>query len=685
MQKKLYTLLSILCLCISLNAQTTVLDFETPETSTVFQYFGSAQDGSTNTIEINPNKSGINTSEHVSKYVKPAVAEVWAGAFSNPNPTTLIDVANNSQIKIKVHMDHIGNLALKLEGSADGGDNWIISVPNTKINEWEELTFDASLPAIEGSNKPAKGHVYARVVLFFDFGTAGTGTDVTTYFDDIVLAGGEPLVCKSILDFQTNETSTLFQYFGSPLDGTTNEIIDNPNPTGLNTSTKVAKFIKPEVAEVWAGAFSNPNPTQIIDLVNNAKIKVKVHMDHIGNLALKLEGSTDGGDNWIISVPNTKVNEWEELEFDVNLPAIEGTNKPAKGHTYARIVLFFDFGIAGNGTQQTYYFDDICQVGSSGPQTRNVKFTVDMNSYSKDFDKVYLSGTFNNWAGDANLLADDDADGIWTGSLDLPIGLYEYKVTLDNWKEQENFLGTEECTVTDPSGQFVNRKLLVSTNTEIPKFCFNSCYACGDEIKLTFKLGKGDVTPNPDGFWLAGGGNFDVPGGRYKMTDKDNDGIYEVVVPRKKGFSSYYTFTNGPCGDYSCKEQLEGLPCGNPNNFNDRFLPAAQSNTLIATCFQKCSIDALCTPSSTNDLTVSDQLFDLWGNPTADQSTIVFKENSSKKLVRLMDAFGKVLMAKTYTQDQSSVVLDASDMAKGIYLVNVTSLGKTQTIKLVRL
>ncbi len=683
--QKLYTLLMILCLSISANAQTTILDFETPETSTFFQYFGSPLDGSLTTVENNPNPSGINKSAKVTKFVKPGVAEVWAGAFTNPNPTTLIDVANNSQVKIKVHMNHIGNLALKLEGSTDGGDNWVISVPNTKMNEWEELTFDVALPSIEGPNKPAKGHVYTRMVLFFDFGTAGTGSEVISYVDDAVLAGGEAIVCRSILDFEAASSSTVFQYFGSPLDGTVNEVIANPNPTGINTSAKVSKFNKPEVAEVWAGAFSNPNPTEIIDMVNNSKIKIKVHMDHIGNLAIKLEGSADGGPNWITQVANTKINEWEELEFDANLPSIEGPNMPAKGHTYSRIVLFFDFGVAGNGTAQTYYFDDICQQGSGAPQSKKLNFSVDMNNYSQNFDKVYLSGTFNNWAGDANALTDADGDGIWTGSIDLPVGLYEYKVTLDNWAAQENFLGTEECTIIDPTGQFINRKIAVSSNTDVPKFCFNSCYACGEEVKLTFKLGKGDAVPSPDGFWLAGGGNFDVPGGRYKMTDSNNDGIYEIVVPRKKGFSSYYTFANGPCGDYSCKEILEGLPCSNPSNFNDRFLPAVTQNTIIGTCFGKCPIDEFCTPNATNDVEISASLFTIEGNPTFGQSTISFLNFDGKKKVQIMDAFGKIISTNTYDQYQSTALLDGTNLTKGFYFVNLVTTGKTQTLKWVKL
>jgi len=61
-----------------------------------------------------------------------------------------------------------------------------------------------------------------------------------------------------------------------------------------------------------------------------------------------------------------------------------------------------------------------------------------------------------------------------------------------------------------------------------------------------------------------------------------------------EGFSSYYTFTNGACGDWSCKENLNGLPCGDPANYNDRFLPAITGPTEISTCFGQCSTDGTC-------------------------------------------------------------------------------------------
>ncbi|HNE30080.1 MAG TPA: hypothetical protein PLW66_12975, partial [Saprospiraceae bacterium] len=322
MKRVLLSFLVLINAVVLATAQTTILDFESPASSTVFQYFGSGIDGTFTETIANPNASGINTSATVTKYLKPAVAETWAGCFSNPNPATAIDLLANGKVSVKVHMDHIGSVSLKLEGSTNGGDNWIITVPNTKVNEWEELVFDASLPSVEAPNTAAAGHVYTRVVLFFDFGTAGTGADVTSYFDDIV-ALPNAAVTTTILDFETPATSTGFQYFGSGLDGMFNQIIANPNATGINTSSQVSNYVKPAVAQTWAGAFSNPDPATPIDLSNGGQVCVKVHMDHIGNLALKLEGGTSGQANWIQKVSNTKVGEWEELCFDASLPSIE--------------------------------------------------------------------------------------------------------------------------------------------------------------------------------------------------------------------------------------------------------------------------------------------------------------------------------------------------------------------------
>src|SRR5690606_19410141 len=141
---------------------------------------------------------------------------------------------------------------------------------------------------------------------------------------------------------------------------------------------------------------------------------------------------------------------------------------------------------------------------------RTVNFAINMNYYTSSFDQVYISGNFNDWSGDANPLQDDDEDGIWEGTIMLNNGAYEYKVTLDNWAKQEEFAGTEECTKTTDG--FTNRLLLISGDRDIPEFCYSSCYTCGEQVNIHFRLGMGSVTPDPEGVWLAGGGSFEIPG-----------------------------------------------------------------------------------------------------------------------------------------------------------------------------
>ncbi len=681
--KHLYLLCMLsLFISASLYSQQTY-DFETPTTSLTFQHFGSALDGTLTGIINNPDISGINTSTKVGHFVKTPGAQVWTGAFANP-PSAPIDATSGGNICIKVWMDHAGSASIKVEAPEGGGENWITTQPYTTPNAWQELCFDLTAPSIEDSKLPATGKIFAKLVIFFDFLETPVTADESYYFDDIVLPNGSGNeVTTTILDFETPTTTTNFSYFGSSIDGSSTMVIANPNPSGINTSANVTAYTKPAVAQVWAGAYSNPNPLTAINLIGSNKVCVNVHMDHIGNVALKFEKSTSQQPNWIQQASNSKVNEWETICFDASLPSIETPFQPANS-IFETAVIFFDFGKEGTGTDVTSYFDDLAVISGATPTDKNVNFKVNMNTYSGNFDKVYLSGQFNDWSGESNPLQDDDLDGIWEGSIAVPNGAYEYKITLDNWVKQESFLGTEECTKTTDG--FTNRLMLVGGDTDVPEFCFNSCYACGNEAKITFRLGMGSVTPNAEGVWLAGGASFDVPGGRYKMKDDDADGVYEIVVPRKKGFSSFYAFANGPCFDFSCKENLEGLPCGDPNNFNDRTLTAVNSDVVISTCYGLCFNNTDCT-SSTNEITYQNNLFTLVGNPSfGGKIAINFVENNTfDKKITITNNIGQQ-MKQIVAKDGSQLLeLDVNELNAGLYYITILSNNQTQTKKFVRL
>jgi hypothetical protein len=111
---------------------------------------------------------------------------------------------------------------------------------------------------------------------------------------------------------------------------------------------------------------------------------------------------------------------------------------------------------------------------------KNVTFQVDMNSVTASYTNVYVSGTVNGWSGNANQLTDPDGDGVYTGTLSLMPGSYEYKFTYDNWAGQENFDPTtldSNCTLT--TGIYTNRySTFGNADTTLPVVCWESCSSC---------------------------------------------------------------------------------------------------------------------------------------------------------------------------------------------------------------
>ena len=680
---KRFTLI-LACLFVGLlnvSAQT-ILDFETPATSTTFQYFGSSIDGQLTQTIANPNPSGLNTSATVLEFKKPAGAQTWGGAFSNPNPGTPVNLITNTTISIKVHFDHIGNLTLKLENSADGGPNWVQTVANTKVGEWETLTFNVSIPSIEGPNLPAAGFIYSTVVLFTDFGNSPTA-DQVSYIDDIVVE--QSVTCTPVLDFEAPATSTTFQYFGSTIDGQLSNTIANPNPTGLNTSATVLEFKKPANSQTWAGAFSNPNAATPVNLLTGGQIKVKFHTDHPGNLTFKLEEAQDGAPNWALKVENSVVNEWVELTFDPSLPSIEGPNMPAAGHIYNKIVMFADFDQTFT-TDQVYYIDDIEVCSSGNTPSAEVTFKLDMNEFGGSFTNAYVSGTFNGWSGNSNQLLDVDGDNVYETTLMLPVGLYEYKFTLDDWAQQESFSPTSACTQTtiDGANVITNRKLVVSGDATLGPVCYNSCYGCGDAVKISINLGMNGITPDPGGVYLAAGLDFGPPGGRFKLEDLDGDGVFSIQVERQRGFSTFYAFANGACPDYSCKENIAGQPCAVASNFNDRQLSPVQQDTIINTCYATCATNTNCTVG-TDSPAFSKDWMTLQPSLASDAVQLIFADQVTGAVnIRVFDAAGKVVLAETRSNLTDRCELAVGNLKNGLYFLLVQTADKAANGRFVK-
>jgi hypothetical protein len=662
-----------------IHGQTVILDFESPETTTTFQYFGSTLDGSLSEVITNPDPSGINPSNNVLRFVKPANSQVWAGAFTNPDPQTNVDFIANNKVCMKVWMPRPGGVSLKLENSLNGAPNWILTANSTVANQWVELCFDASLPSEEAPFNVAAGDVYTRLVVFTYFGTNSPNEEVV-FIDDIIAVPGE-IQTTVVLDFEAPETTTNFQYFGSPLDGQSTMVITNPDKSGINTSDNVLEYVKGASSQVWAGAFSNPNPSRPVDLTGGGQICVKVWSPNVGNLALKLEASSTGAD-WILTQPIEKANEWVEICYSAAAASLEAPFLPASGHLYQRIVIFFDFGTATGAQPVTYYLDDLV-VNSVGSGSNNVTFSVNISELGNITQDVFLIGNFNDFQPSTPM--NNVGNGVYEVTLPLGNGVYQYKYMIGANGTEESFGGLEECTVTSADGQFTNRRLVVSAETVLNTVCFNSCYNCGDGVLITINLGLGPNEPAESGVYVAGGQAFDAPGGRYRMQDTGQNNVFTITFERGKGFSSFYTFANGACPDYSCKEDIAGQDCANPGNFNDRLIPPTETNLVINTCFGVCSNNLDCGTLSTAEFSLG-KLFTIY--PTlVNERLIISSDNSidQNAMLTITNLQGQIISHSSAWILQGENSLSLNDIPPGTYLLNITTGRHREVHKFIKL
>lgn len=396
----------------------------------------------------------------------------------------------------------------------------------------------------------------------------------------------------TILDFETEETSANYQYFeNGDLNGTSAAIIDNPDPTGINTSANVLELVERGVdngGQSFTGVFPNPTHQRAVDLTTATQVCVDVWMPEISTVSVKLEEGTSS--NWIRTIANTTTNAWEQLCFDTSLPGLENPMIPAAGNTYNKVVLFTGLNEIP-AEDLTYYFDNVIVQEGTTSQV-DVTFSVDVNDFDGDVASVGVAGTFNDFTASDNLLTDEDEDGIYEGTFEFASGTYEYLFVV-NGDQFESLATTAECvkvTIGGAGEVFVNRESTFVEDVTLGTVAFGSCYARGESVDITFNVGTSNIVVDDSGVYIAGGGNFGNPGD-FRLTDEDEDGVYTITFERQRGFNSFYAFTNGACPNYSCKEQLGGLPCGDPENFNDRSFPGVTQDTVISACFGSCETD----------------------------------------------------------------------------------------------
>ncbi len=359
-------------------------------------------------------------------------------------------------------------------------------------------------------------------------------------------------------------------------------------------SNMVAMVIKSATAELWAGTtITNPAnegfATEIPFTDVNTQMSVRVWSPDSGiQIRLKVEDHLDPTKSVETEVTSTVAGDWETLVFDFANEA-PGTAEINLVYNYDKASIFFNFGVTGAvAGEKTYYFDDVMFGAGGGPVTYNVTFAVNMNEVVAAFTLPEVNGEFTGWCGGCNPLSDPDADGIWSTTLALEAGTYQYKFAYDAWAGSENLTAGDPCTYTD--GGFTNRIIEVTEDIVLENVCWGSCDAC-DVIEdslfdVVFTVDMNEVaepftTPEVNGTFNA------WCGGCAPMSDVDGDGIWTLTIPLAAGIYEYKFAYDTWAGSETL---LEGDPCTiTAFGFTNRALEVTEDAVLDTVCWGSCS------------------------------------------------------------------------------------------------
>ncbi|MDX5321050.1 MAG: T9SS type A sorting domain-containing protein, partial [Bacteroidota bacterium] len=179
----------------------------------------------------------------------------------------------------------------------------------------------------------------------------------------------------------------------------------------------------------------------------------------------------------------------------------------------------------------------------------NVTFSVDMTGQTVDASGVHIAGSFQSeagaggdWLPGATALA-DQGGGIWSVTVDIPAGYYEYKfINGTNWGQDET--PGNLCKING------NRAVSVgSADMSVPVTLFAQCASSDPTILFQLDM-KGQSFINPNGIHVAGsfqsevGASGDWQPGETMLFSPDGDSIYKFVGTLPVG-TYEYKFLNG--------------------------------------------------------------------------------------------------------------------------------------------
>ncbi|MEM9172872.1 MAG: hypothetical protein AAGA84_09230, partial [Pseudomonadota bacterium] len=179
-------------------------------------------------------------------------AETFAGTTVATMANEAVGVipldAMNTQMSLRVRTPAAGVVVrMKIENSMDNTVSVETEATSTVADDWETLTFDFSMQAMGTAAFDANA-TYDKVIVFFDFGSAGADVGARTYFfDDIAVAAAPPApaMFETVTFDDAALTYTLIGFGGAE----DSQVVADP----ANAANNVVQVNRSGTAETFAG------------------------------------------------------------------------------------------------------------------------------------------------------------------------------------------------------------------------------------------------------------------------------------------------------------------------------------------------------------------------------------------------------------------------------------------------
>jgi len=178
---------------------------------------------------------------------------------------------------------------------------------------------------------------------------------------------------KMLIDFETPQTDATWGSWG----GAGFEKIDNPDPSGINTSVKVGKYTVPGGDAGIENNDVNGAKLPFFDYEQTPFFRVKVWVSKAVKVHMQLQNYPDWGNNTgVKEILVEETNKWVELVFNFGGTIIADEKDP-----HNRIQIYFDRDKSGGSAEgDVYYFDDIHKSDVQPP----VEFTLNPEAGATD-------------------------------------------------------------------------------------------------------------------------------------------------------------------------------------------------------------------------------------------------------------------------------------------------------------